>query len=92
MSDHDEGLITQYVDKIRALGIRAEAGEPVTASVDKIVSQAIEHFRIVKSSSPKANLSAFKGRLAITADVVHSSQPEFKRTLQYAADTCPVEL
>lgn len=92
MSDHEEGLITQYVHEIQALGVRAEAGEDVISSIDAVVTRAVEHFRIVKSSGPQANLSAFKGRLAIVAEVTHSSQPAFKRTLQHASDTCPAEI
>jgi hypothetical protein len=92
MSDYEEGLITQYVHQIQALGVRAEAGEDVISAIDAVVTKAVEHFRIVKSSDPQANLSAFKGRLKITADVTHSSQLAFKRTLQHAADTCPAEI
>ena len=92
MSDYEEGLISQYVYEIQALGVRAEAGEDVKAAVEAVVKKAVEHFRIVKSSDPQANLSAFKGRLGITAEVAHSSQPAFKRTLQYAASVCPAEI
>lgn len=92
MSDHEEGLITQYVHEIQALGVRAETGEDVISSIDAVVTKAVENFRIVKSSDPQANLSAFKGRLAIAANVTDSSQPAVKRTLQHAADTCPTEI
>jgi hypothetical protein len=92
MSEHEQGLIIQYVHEIQALGVRAEAGEDVLAAVEAVVAKAVEHFRIVKSSDPQANLSAFKGRLGITAEVAHSSQPAFKRTLQYAASICPSEI
>lgn len=89
MSDHDEGLITQYVHKVQALGVHAEAGEAVQAETRAVVTEAIEHFRIVKSSDPQANLLAFRGRLRIIAEASHSSQPAFKRTLEYAASICP---
>lgn len=72
--------------------MRAEAVEDVISSIDAVVTKAVEHFRIVKSNDPRANLSAFKGRFAIAADVTHSSQPAFKRTLQHPADTCPAEI
>jgi hypothetical protein len=88
MSDHEEGLIIQYVHEIQALGVRAEAGEDVNAAVEAVVKKAVEHFRIVGSSDPQANLSAFKGRLGITAEVEHSAQPAFKRTLHYAVSVC----
>ncbi|MBO9881221.1 hypothetical protein [Xanthomonas sp. D-109] len=92
MSNHEEGLITQYVHQIQALGARAEAGEDVISAIDAVVKKAIEHFRTVKSSDSQANLSAFKGKLAITAEVAHSSQPALKRTLQHAAEICPAEI
>jgi hypothetical protein len=56
MSDHEEGLITQYVHEIQALGVRAEAGEDVLAAVEAVVAKTVDHFRIVKSSDPQANL------------------------------------
>jgi hypothetical protein len=92
MSDHEEGLIIQYVHEIQVLGVRAEAGEDVNAAVEAVVKKAVEHFRIVESSDPQANLSTFKGRLGITAEVEHSSQLVFKRTLQYAVSVCPAEI
>lgn len=92
MRGHEEGLIKQYVHEIQALGVRAETGEDVTAAVNAVITKAVEHFRIVKSSDPQANLSAFKHRLAIAADIAHSAQPSFKHTLQHAADTCPIKI
>jgi hypothetical protein len=92
MSNHEEGLIAQYVHKIQALGVRAEAGEDVSGAVDTVVTKAVEHFRIVESSDPQANLTAFKGRLGILAETAHASQPAFKHTLQHAANTCPATI
>jgi hypothetical protein len=92
MSGHEEGLISQYVYEIQALGVRAEAGEDFKAAVEAVVKKATEHFRIIKSSDPQANLSAFKGRLGIIAGADHPSQPAFKRTMQYAASICPAEI
>lgn len=89
MSSHEDGLIQQYVDAIQALGVRAESGEDVTAPIASKVQEAVDHFRIVKSSDPQANLLAFKYRLKAVAEVTHSSQPRFKETLKQAADTCP---
>ncbi len=92
MSDHEIGLIDQYVHQIQALGVRAEDREDVISAVDAVVAKAVEHFRIVVSSDPQANLSAFKRRLAMTAEIAHASQPAFKGTLQHAADTCPAKI
>ena len=89
MSDHEEGLIRQYVDAIKALGVRAESGEDVNAAITSKVNEAVDHFRIIKSSDPLANLLAFKGRLKLTAEATHPSQPAFKQTLRHAADICP---
>lgn len=92
MSEYEEGLIGQYVDQVQALAVRAEANEDVTAKVETVVANAVEHFRVVKSSDLQANLSAFKGRLSIASEVAHSSQPKFKETLQYAAKICPTKI
>lgn len=92
MNNHEEGLIQQYVHAIQALGVRAESGEDVTAAIASKVKEAVDHFRIVKSSDPLANLLAFKGRLKIVAEATHSSQPSFKETLRQAADICPNDI
>ncbi|MCL2162430.1 MAG: hypothetical protein FWH56_11180 [Betaproteobacteria bacterium] len=88
MSNHEESLVTQYVHKIQALAVRAEAGDDVQAAVEAVVTEAVGHFRIIKTSDPQANLSAFQGRLKIAAEIASSSQPALKRTLQYAAKFC----
>ena len=92
MNGHEEGLITIYVRDIQGLSVRAEAGEDVKAEVDVVVKKACEHFYIVKSSDPQANLTAFKGRLKLTAEISHPSQPAIKNTLMYAASICPDEI
>jgi hypothetical protein len=92
MSDHEEGLIIQYVHEIQSLGVQTEEGEDVLVAVEDVVAKAVEHFRIVKSSDPQSNLSAFQGRLEMISKNYFSSQPAFKRTLQYAASICPAEI
>jgi hypothetical protein len=92
MNNHEEGLILQYVRKIQSLGVRAEGGEDVKAEVEAVVTKTVEHFRIVKSSPPKANLEAFRGRLKVYAEIAHPSQPAFKRTLEYASSITPTEI
>ena len=92
MVAHEEGLITQYVKQVEALAARAEAGSDVTTEVEAVVAKACEHFRIVKTSDAQANLAAFRGRLKITAEVVHASQRKYKETLNYAASVCPSSL
>ena len=92
MGDHEEGLIGQYVSEIQALGIRAEAGENVQAAVEAAVAKACDHFRVVKTSDPQANLIAFKSKLKLTGERAYSSQPGYKRTLEHAASVCPSEI
>ena len=92
MGNHEEGLISQYVHEIQALGVLAEAGEDVLALTEAVVVKAVEHFRIIKSSDPQANLLAFKAKLAVVANAAHSSQPAFKRTLEHAVAVCPAEI
>ncbi|MGB4118485.1 MAG: hypothetical protein WBK51_18240 [Polaromonas sp.] len=92
MSDHEEGLVNQYEHEIRALCVRAELGEDIPAVVETVIARAVEHFRIVRSGDPQANLTAFRGRLQIIADATHSSQQAFKRTLQHAINICPTEI
>ncbi|MBD9400833.1 hypothetical protein [Comamonas sp. CMM02] len=92
MSGHEEGLISQYVSKIQHLAVRAEEGKDVTSEVENTVKEAVNHFRIVQSSDPYANLLAFKGRLSIFASVVHPSQPAYRRTLEHAANACPSDI
>lgn len=89
MSTHEEGLIEQYLHQIRALAVRAECGEDVATAVEAVLDEAVKHFRIVKSSDPQANLSAFKGKLKFNAELAHPSQSSFKKTLQYAIEKCP---
>ena len=89
MNNHEEGLISQYVEKIQSLGVRAESGEAVDSAVVLAIKSACEHFRIVTTSDPAANLATFKGRLKSSAELTHNSQPTYKRTLLFAVENCP---
>jgi len=89
MNTHEEGLIEQYVHEIRAQAVRAERGEDVVTAVQAVLDRAVEHFRLVKSSDPQANLLAFKSKLKLTAELAHASQPNFKKSLEYAFENCP---
>ena len=86
---HEEGLINPYVHKIQALAVKAVDGENVKTRVEAAVKEALEHFAVVKSSSPAANVAAFKGRLKIMAEVTPANQPEYEKTLEYAASLIP---
>ena len=92
MSNHEEGLISQYVEAVQALGVRAENGEDIHTEVDTLVVKAVDHFRAVKTSDPQANLSVFQARLRMVGALAHSSQPVFKETLLRAANACPPQI
>ena len=92
MREHEDGLISQYVGKVQALGVRAEGGEDVSTETATVVSEACEHFRVVKTSDAQANLSAFVAKLKLTAEVAHASQERFKQTLLHAASICPAKI
>jgi len=92
VSNHEEGLVDQYIREIRALGVRAETGANVQADVRAVVAKACEHFRVVKTSSPQANLAAFKSKLKAASDRADSLLSGYKRTLKQAASACPPEI
>ncbi|MGE7816531.1 hypothetical protein ACQKMW_24385 [Pseudomonas sivasensis] len=92
MANIDEGLIQQHVGEIQALSVKALDGEDVKVRVQDAISQAIEHFNIVKGSDPKANVARYRGRLKLHADLAHASQPAAKETFLYAVSVCPESL
>lgn len=89
MANVEEGLIQQYVDEIRVLSVKAYDGEDVKVRVQDSVGRAVEHFKIVVGSDARANVAAYRGRLKLSADLTHESQPAVRETLLYAASVCP---
>ena len=92
MSEYEIGLVRQYTDAISSLGARAQAGAEVTGEVKAAVAKHCEHFRILKSSRPGANLNAYRAALKMASHVAHESQPKVKATFDFALSVCPMEL
>lgn len=89
MANVEQGLIQQYVSEIQALTVKAYHGEDVKVRVQDSVGRAVEHFKIVVGSDAKANVAAYRGRLKLSADLTHESQPAVRETLLYAVSVCP---
>lgn len=92
MSEYEVGLVRQYTDAISALGAKAQSGAEVTVEVRSAVAKHCEHFRILKSSRPAANLNAYRAALKMASHVTHESQPKVKATFDFALNVCPTEL
>ena len=82
--EYEEGLVTQYVKKIAAEGVKAFDGADVKSAVDKIVDDAAQHFAVVKSSTELGNLKRFSGMLSLFAFDTHESQPQYRATFEHA--------
>lgn len=89
---HEDGLISQYVEKVQALAVCAGGDEDVKDEVASVVATACKNCRIVKTSDPQANLLAFVARLRLAAEITHASQGRYKQTLLYAAGSCPATI
>jgi len=84
-NQNEDGLISQYVQKIQALAVKACSGENVEDAIHSVITEACTHFSILETSDPSANRAAFKGKLNLIAHCTHESQPKYKETLEYAA-------
>lgn len=92
MHDHEIGLVRQYRGVISGLGVAAQRGEDVLERVEAAVAEHCEHFRILVSSKPADNLTAYRAALKMASHITHESQPKVKATLDYALSVCPTEL
>jgi hypothetical protein len=85
MKQHDEPLVTHYVRKVHALGVRAHDGENVEAEVEAAVREACEHFAVWKTGRPAGNRARLRSLLKLQAEATHKTQPRVKETLARAA-------
>lgn len=84
MKTHEDGLVTQYLNELSALAVKASNGEDVSAQVDLVVQKAADHFKVITGSTELGNLQAFVGGLTLRIEVSHASQPLFRTTLENA--------
>ena len=92
MSEYEIGLVRQYRDAISSLAFKAHDGAEVTREVKAAVAKHCEHFRMLKSSRPAANLNAYREALKMAGHTTHESQPKVKATFEFALSICPTEL
>jgi hypothetical protein len=82
--EHDELLIDEYIDRIQPLATQAQHGENVTDSLQAVIKNACRQFSLGTPDKERANLAALKSMLGVLALATEISQPEVRKTLEYA--------
>ncbi|WP_062114551.1 hypothetical protein [Collimonas pratensis] len=77
----EEELISEYVEKIHLLGIRALYGDDVGAAVYSTVNEACYYMIMLNNCNPTVNLRAFRKSLQQLADTVHKCSTEYEQVL-----------
>jgi hypothetical protein len=85
MRDHDDRSVKPYLGKVKSLGAQALRGKSVREEVARVITEAVEHLKIIPAGTQLGNLQRFLAFLIFAADTTPSSQHEMRSTFEYAA-------
>ncbi|WP_211441667.1 hypothetical protein [Collimonas humicola] len=80
----EEKLISEYVEKIHLLGIKALYGDEVGTAVYNTVNEACYFMIMLNNCSPTVNLRSFRKGLQQLADTGHENSTEYEQVLNNA--------
>lgn len=78
-------FIEECIDKIQTLAALSLYGESVDLAILVVIHDACRYLILSKPGDPELNLLTFKEQLTSLANHTHSSLPNYRKTLAYAA-------